>query len=84
MGFGYRFTKSTAFADAAERYNPKLFASLQSRVSSIELMNPPKVSIEQFSSNFEHMLANVEGSREPMRTDSALPKQDELAHSSAA
>lgn len=84
MGFGYRFTKSTEFADSARRYNPKLFASLQTQPASLVLMETPKVFIEQFSSNFEHVLGDVEGVREPMRTNSTLPVLEELTQSSAA
>ncbi|MBY0428883.1 MAG: hypothetical protein K2Q32_06655 [Alphaproteobacteria bacterium] len=84
MGFGFRFTKTTAFTDSAKRYNPKLFASLQTQESPLVLMETPKVFIEQFATNFEEMLGDVEGAREPMRTNSALPVLEELTQSSAA
>ena len=84
MGFGFRFTKTTAFTDSAKRYNPKLFASLQPQESALVLMETPKVFIEQFATNFEEMLGGVEGAREPMRTNSTLPEVEELSQSSAA
>ncbi len=84
MAFGYRFTKTTAFTDSAKRFNPKLFASLQTQPASLVLVQTPKVFIEEFATNFEHVLGGVDGSREPMRTNATLPVLEELSQSSAA
>lgn len=84
MAFGYRFTKTTAFTDSARRFNPKLFASLQTQRSPLVLVETPKTFIEQFATNFEHILGDVDGARQPMRTNATLPVLEELTQSSAA
>ncbi len=84
MAFGYRFTKTSEFTESAKRYNPKLFASLQTQSASLVLMQTPKTSIEEFATNFEHILGGVEGAREPMRMDSTVDHTAAMSESSAA
>jgi hypothetical protein len=83
MAFGYRVTTTGAFAEAARLYNPKLFEALKAQVATVNLMPTPKAHIDQFATNFEHILGDVEGTRNPMRTDSHVFSQ-EMAETSAA
>ncbi|MDX1922931.1 MAG: hypothetical protein SFW65_07375 [Alphaproteobacteria bacterium] len=84
MAFGYRFKKSSEFTESAKRYNPKLFASLQAQSSPLELMETPKFKIEEFSTNFEYILGDVEGKHAPMRKDSEVDYSETMSETSAA
>ncbi len=84
MAFGYRFKKSSEFTESAKRYNPKLFASLQTQASPLALIETPKINIEEFATNFERILGDVEGTHAPMRKDSTVDYSETMAETSAA
>lgn len=82
--FGYTACNTGAFCESARLYNPKLFASLSGRKSKITLGRSPKIMVNQFATNLEHVLGDAEGNRQPMRTDASADLLYSMSATSAA